>query len=590
MMSSMKHGLSVLLAVLLLACGTEPGSVSIRFTWDGKEPGETVWIFGRVIQVAAESGTTGQIVAETDAPQEYEPGMSLTFPDVQNRDNLSVLLEARGDSSMESRVLYYGISESFSLSAGENVEVDVSVAMAETPEISNLAVQEAVGPADCPDCYSSTETVTLQFGAVRAKTVEIANDNEVSVCKHTFQVEEDGEEPPRLITGDDVCHVEGWNLNCGLEETGDGPRNVYVRTLDAEGYPSQTLSIKVVLDRQPPTEGTLACAEGGWLIELRTTMLFGVVKGDEMWVEACESGAAPADGCETMEGGLDACDPDHEHHIAVNTWTDFTTEGCVHLKDDSVKNLRVKYRDFAHNETDWVEFEFDSVTDLQLVWVPIPGGTFDMGCSPGDTECQDDEYPVHAVTLSPFEMLETEVTERQYFAVTGKSPSYQELGENYPVERVTWFEAKLFCDKVGGRLPTEAEWEYAARAGTTTRYYCGEDMGCLDEIAWSVYNSDNVKHEVGGMKPNDYGLHDMLGNVFEWTADRYGANYYATFPDKNPQGPDNGTSRVVRGGSYYAWMETDPHYLRVSNRFSMKPSVTTTDVGIRCCRFWHSLL
>ena len=139
------------------------------------------------------------------------------------------------------------------------------------------------------------------------------------------------------------------------------------------------------------------------------------------------------------------------------------------------------------------EVETDSGTDLTqdvgggspgyLKWISIPGGTFQMGCSPNDDNCSSDESPVHQVTISAFEMLETEVTEGQYEAERGENPSYNYGaggGIDNPVESVDWSEAKAFCEAIGGRLPTEAEWEYAARGGTTTRYYCGDDSSCLD--------------------------------------------------------------------------------------------------------------
>ncbi len=149
-------------------------------------------------------------------------------------------------------------------------------------------------------------------------------------------------------------------------------------------------------------------------------------------------------------------------------------------------------------------------------WIPIPAGTFQMGCSPNDSGCTSKEEPSHAVTLSAFEMLETEVTEAQYLAVMGTNPScnYNEGGgPDNPVECVTWFNAKAFCEAVGGRLPTEAEWEYAARGGTTTKYYCGDLVSCLTGIAWYGLNSDGKLHSVKGKTANAYGLYDMLGNV-----------------------------------------------------------------------------
>ena len=219
-----------------------------------------------------------------------------------------------------------------------------------------------------------------------------------------------------------------------------------------------------------------------------------------------------------------------------------------------------------------------------MVWVTIPGGTFTMGCSLSDSKCKSQEKPPHKVKISTFEMLETEVTESQYKAVTGKDPSKDHNGgggPNSPVENVTWYKAKAFCKAVGGYLPTEAQWEYAARGGTTTKYYCGDSPSCLDDIAWHKGNSGNHKHDVKGKKPNAYGLYDMLGNVYEWVADwNNGSYYYKVSPEDNPTGPISGSGRVVRGGGFGNAYD----YLRVSYRLFYAPSVDVYFLGFRCAR------
>ena len=220
-----------------------------------------------------------------------------------------------------------------------------------------------------------------------------------------------------------------------------------------------------------------------------------------------------------------------------------------------------------------------------LKWVSIPGGTFTMGCSPSDTACESDEYPPHSVTLSGFQMLETEVTEAQYEAVMGENPSCSGGGgggADNPVEFVDWANAKVFCEAIGGRLPTEAEWEYAARGGTETRYYCGDDSKCLSSVAW--YGAfQGPKHPVKQKEPNAYGLYDMLGNVWEWTndwSDWNGESYYESSPSSNPQGPESGTARVTRGGHFGGENEQ----LRVSLRHGFNPSWFTDALGFRCAK------
>jgi len=193
-----------------------------------------------------------------------------------------------------------------------------------------------------------------------------------------------------------------------------------------------------------------------------------------------------------------------------------------------------------------------------LTYVWIPSGKFMMGCSPGDTECFDDVKPTREVTIPRgFWMAQTEVTQAAYQRVMGVNPSYFQ-GTNRPVEGVSWNEASDYCGKVGLRLPTEAEWEYAARAGNPNARY-----GEIGSIAWDYANSGKQTHEVKQKQPNAWGLYDMLGNVWEWTLDLYA----------------NSTDRVVRGGS---WSSLNPPGVRVSDRYKYEPSRRGFTIGFRC--------
>jgi formylglycine-generating enzyme required for sulfatase activity len=218
-------------------------------------------------------------------------------------------------------------------------------------------------------------------------------------------------------------------------------------------------------------------------------------------------------------------------------------------------------------------------------YVPIPPGEFLMGCSLGDSECADDEKPPHRVRITQgFEIGKYEVTQAQWEAVMGSNPSEFKAPDR-PVEQVSWNDIQEFLANLNGRnegyryrLPTEAEWEYAARGSSTGKYY-----GKLDTIAWYGRNSGDQTRPVGGKQPNVWGLYDTLGNVWEWCQDWYQDNYYAESakdPGASPRGPAKGEYRVLRGGSWYdyAW------FLRVSSRLRERPSGRYRHVGFRCVR------
>ena len=209
-----------------------------------------------------------------------------------------------------------------------------------------------------------------------------------------------------------------------------------------------------------------------------------------------------------------------------------------------------------------------------LSYVAIGSGSFTMGCSPGDLQCSESEKPAHKVTLTKgFWMGVTPVTQGAYWWVMGTRPS-QFKGANLPVESVSWTEAQNYCSRVGMRLPTEAEWEYAARAGTT-----GATYGPIDAIAWHNKNSGNKTNGVGLKQLNAWGLQDMLGNVRHFVADNYSAiakalSDYAT----DPKGPLSGDYRTVRGGSW----DGEAQETRVSGRLGSLPDSRSSGVGFRC--------
>jgi formylglycine-generating enzyme required for sulfatase activity len=266
---------------------------------------------------------------------------------------------------------------------------------------------------------------------------------------------------------------------------------------------------------------------------------------------------------------------------------------------------------------------------LKYAW--IPPGTFKMGCSPKDKECDKAEKPSHQVIISKgFWIGQTEVTVgayKRFAGATGRQmpPEPVFMGrqlnpgwgdEAMPIIDVTWDDAQAYCSWSGGRLPTEAEWEYAARAGSTAARY-----GNLDDIAWYADNSGrqrldseslytdlvskqndvasynkrlnengNGPHEVGQKQANGFGLYDVLGNVWEWVNDWYDKDYYQTEapikallgiqpkPPQDPSGPTSGHERVTRGGSSYEF----PSIVRASERAGTRPASRYYDFGFRC--------
>jgi formylglycine-generating enzyme required for sulfatase activity len=209
---------------------------------------------------------------------------------------------------------------------------------------------------------------------------------------------------------------------------------------------------------------------------------------------------------------------------------------------------------------------------LTYVWI-VPG-TFLMGCSPDDKFCLDVEKPAHEVTISRgFWLGQTQVTQAAYPKIAGSNPSHFH-GEKLPVDGESFSDAAAYCARVDMRLPTEAEYEYAARAGSTSALYAP-----LKEIAWFNPGGDprgGETHEVGTKKANAFGLYDMIGNVWEWVSDWYGPYDGAAATD--PKGPVTGKFHVVRGGS---WDETQ-QTMRVEFRNRVMPGISDDYNGFRC--------
>jgi len=222
-----------------------------------------------------------------------------------------------------------------------------------------------------------------------------------------------------------------------------------------------------------------------------------------------------------------------------------------------------------------------------LRYILLPPGAFRMGCAtPADEPCDPKEKPAHDVRISKaFQIGQTEVPVQAYkkFAAAtkrampeeprdGKNPQWSLL--TLPMTMVTWTDAKEYCEWAGMRLPTEAEWEYAARAGTK-----GARYGAVDAIAWYSVNAVGKPHPVGQKQANPFQLHDMLGNVWEWTADWYAESYPGAAAETDPKGPASGQFRVVRGGGFPNAADA---MQRASHRGGLAPTRKVMYLGFRC--------
>ena len=236
-----------------------------------------------------------------------------------------------------------------------------------------------------------------------------------------------------------------------------------------------------------------------------------------------------------------------------------------------------------------VEEGYDPIS-MDFVW--IEPGTFMMGSPESEPGRQSREGPLHEVELSRgFWLGKYEVTQGEWEAVMGSNPSYFEGDSRRPVEFVSWHDVQEFIAKLNAaageavyRLPTEAEWEYACRAGTTTRWSLGDEDGddksLLGNYAWYDCNDGCDTKAVGGKLPNRWGLHDMHGNVWEWVQDWFDYDYYNRSPRVDPLGPSSGSRRVIRGGSFSFFAQ----YVRSAERYRHLPGDRHGDVGVRLLR------
>ena len=214
----------------------------------------------------------------------------------------------------------------------------------------------------------------------------------------------------------------------------------------------------------------------------------------------------------------------------------------------------------------------DSLHSIEEKMVLIPAGSFLMG---GDTE--EDQKPIHLVFLDAFYIDRFETTQKDFKKSMGYNPS-RHINANSPVENVDWFEADEYCKKIKKRLPTEAEWEKAARGKKKTKYYWGNNIN--SNFAWYNRNSRRKTHPIGKKKPNDYGLFDISGNVWEWVSDWFEKDYFKFSPFSNPKGPKTGIFKTLKGGSW----SNDPNYLTIGYRMVYGPEGKDEYIGFRCAQ------
>ena len=307
-------------------------------------------------------------------------------------------------------------------------------------------------------------------------------------------------------------------------------------------------------------------------IQLDPTPMYGMLNIDsdpidaEIWIDGKQYGTTP-----NIVTNLLAA----EHTITLKKagCADYTTKVTVEEAKETALLGKLET-----GKTNNREF---NVNGVKFTMIAVEGGTFTMGATDEQRgDAFDDEVPTHKVTLAGYLIGQTEVTQELWQAVMGSNPC-EFKGNNLPVECVSWYDCQKFIEKLNSltgekfRLPTEAEWEFAARGGNKSKGYKYSGSNDIEMVAWHKGNSSDRTHQVAGKQPNELGIYDMTGNVWEWCSDWYGD--YGSVSQTNPTGSETGTDRIYRGGSWLSKMEA----CRVSHRNSYFPASKSKILGLR---------